>query len=166
MNPKRLSRFYFLKFKRLKGSPQSLAQGIAIGTFFGITPTIPLHTIMVILVTLITRTSTIAALLATLIVCNPFTYVAQYYFSIIIGNAVTPYHFNWERMKTVLDILLAKPGITESLQALSCLGFEAAVVLIVGGSILALPFSVTSYFLSLRFFIKIREKKRQKHILN
>ena len=121
---------------------------------------------MVILVTLITRTSTIAALLATLIVCNPFTYVAQYYFSIIIGNAVTPYHFNWERMKTVLDILLAKPGITESLQALSCLGFEAAVVLIVGGSILALPFSVTSYFLSLRFFIKIREKKRQKHILN
>ncbi len=166
MNPKRLSRFYFLKFKRLKGSPHSLAKGTAIGTFFGIMPIIPLHTILVVIITLITRTSTVAGFLASLIVCNPFTYVAQYYFAIVIGNAVTPYNFNWERMKTVLDILLTKPGLTESLHALSYLGFEAAVVLVVGGSILALPFSVSSYFLSLRFFIKVREKKLQKHILN
>jgi len=166
MNPKRLSRFYFLKLKRLKGSPQSLARSIAIGTFLGITPTIPLHTISVIIVTLLTKTSTIAALLATLIVCNPLTYVAQYYFSIVIGNAVTPYYLNWERMKTVLDILLAKPGLTESLHALGSLGFEAAIILVIGGSILAFPFSVASYFLSLRFFIRIRDKKRQKHILH
>jgi len=166
MNPKRLSRLYYLKFKRLQGSPQSLAKGTAIGTFLGITPIIPLHTVLVILVTLLTRTSTVAAFLATLVVCNPLTYVAQYYFSIVIGNAVTPYDFNWERMKTVLDILMAKPGFAESLQALANLGVDAAVVLVVGGSILALPFSIASYFLSLRFFIKIQDKKRQKHILH
>ncbi len=166
MNLKRLSRFYYLKFKRLKGSPQSLARGTAIGTFLGIVPIIPLHTILVILLTLLTRTSTVAALLATIVVCNPLTYVAQYYFSIVIGNAVTPYHFNWERMKSVLDILLAKPGLTESLQALGGLGFEAAIILVVGGSILAFPFTIASYFLSLRFFVKMQEKKRQKHILN
>ena len=166
MNPKRLSRLYYLKFKRLQGSPQSLAKGTAIGTFLGITPIIPLHTVLVILVTLITRTSTVAAFLATLVVCNPLTYVAQYYFSIVIGNAVTPYDFNWERMKGVLDILIAKPGFTESLQAFVGLGVEAAIVLVVGGSILALPFSIASYFLSLRFFIKIQDKKRQKHILH
>lgn len=166
MNLKRLSRLYYLKFKRLQGSPQFLAKGTAIGTFLGITPIIPLHTLLVILVTLLTRTSTVAAFLATLIVCNPFTYVAQYYFSIVIGNAVTPYDFNWERMKTVLDILIAKPGFTESLQAFVSLGLEAAIVLVVGGSILALPFSIASYFLSLRFFIKIQDKKRQKHVLH
>jgi len=166
MNPKRLSRLYYLKFKRLQGSPQSLAKGTAIGIFLGITPIIPLHTVLVILVTLITRTSTVAAFLATVMVCNPLTYVAQYYFSIVIGNAVTPYDFNWERMKGVLDIIIAKPGFTESLQAFAGLGMEAVIVLLIGGSILALPFSIASYFLSLRFFIKIRDKKQQKHILD
>lgn len=166
MNPKRLSRYYYLKFRRLQGSPQHLAKGTAIGVFLGITPIIPLHTVLVIAVTVLSRTSTVAAFLATLVVCNPLTYVAQYYFSIIIGNAVTPYHFNWDRMKAVLDILLAKPGLTESVQVLGSLGLEAAVILVIGGSILALPFSIASYFLSLRFFIKMNDKKRKKHILN
>lgn len=165
MNLKRLSRYYYLKFTRLQGDPNSLARGTAIGIFLGITPIIPLHTILVLFVTFVTRTSTIAAMLATIMVCNPLTYVAQYYFSIVIGNAITPYNFNWERMKDVLDILLAKPGLTESFQALAGIGYEAVIVLVVGGTLLALPFTIVSYFLSLRFFIKIREKNRQKHIL-
>lgn len=166
MNPRRIFRYYYLKFTRLQGDPYSLARGTAIGIFLGITPIIPLHTVLVLLVTFLTRTSTIAALLATIVVCNPLTYVAQYYFSIVIGNMVTPYHFNWERMKAALDILLAKPGFTESFQVLANLGCEAAVVLVVGGSILALPFTIASYFCSLRFFINLQEKKRKKHILN
>lgn len=166
MNPKRTSRYYYLKFVRLKGDPRSLAWGTAIGTFLGITPIIPFHTVLNLIITFLTRTSTIAALLASLIVCNPVTYVPQYYFSILIGNAVTPYHFTWERMKAVLDILLAKPGIMESLRALADLGYEAIIILLVGGSILALPFTVASYFLSLRLFVKIREKRRGKRVLN
>jgi len=165
MNPKRTFRYYYLKFIRLKGDPQSLAWGTAIGTFFGITPIIPFHTAINLVVTFLTRTSTIAALLASLIVCNPVTYVPQYYFSTLIGNAVTPYNFTWEQMKTVLDILLAKPGIMESLHVLAGLGYEAIIVLLVGGSILALPFTIASYFLSLRLFIRIREKRSGKHVL-
>jgi uncharacterized protein (DUF2062 family) len=165
MNLKRISRYYYCKFLRLKGDPQSLAWGTAIGTFLGITPTIPFHTVSVLAITFITRTSTIAGLLATLIVCNPITYVPQYYFSTIIGNCLTPYELNWSRIKDVLDILLTKPGITESIEALSGLGYEAAIVLLVGGAVLALPFAIASYYFSLRFFIKIREKRRKKHIL-
>ncbi|MEA3469854.1 MAG: DUF2062 domain-containing protein [Thermodesulfobacteriota bacterium] len=165
MKLKRTFRYYYLKFTRLQGDPQSLALGTAIGTFLGILPTIPFHTVSVLLVTFLTRTSTIAGFLATLIVCNPFTYVPQYYFSLIIGNMLTPYNFNWERMKGVLDILLAKPGFTESIQTLGELGYEAVIVLLVGGSVLALPFSIAGYFLSLRLFIKVREQRRKKHIL-
>ncbi len=166
MNLKRTSRYYYLKFLRMKGDPQSLAWGTAIGTFFGITPIIPFHTLINLIVTFLTRTSTIAALLASLIVCNPFTYVPQYYLSTVIGNFITPYDFNWERIKSVLDILLAKPGFLESLQALAGLGYEAVIVLLAGGSVLALPFTIASYFFSLRLFIKIRERRREKHILN
>ena len=165
MNPKRAARYYFIKFSRLQGDPQSLAWGTAIGTFLGITPIIPLHTVSVVLVTFITRTSTIAGFLATLIVCNPLTYIPQYYFSILIGNVLTPYNFTWERMKSVLDILLSKPGLMESLNALAGLGYEAAIILIVGGSVLALPFSIASYCFSLRLFIRIKDKRRKKHIL-
>jgi len=166
MTPKRICRYYYLKFTRLQGDPQSLAWGTAIGTFFGITPIIPFHTAINLVITFLTRTSTIAALLASFIVCNPLTYVPQYYFSTIIGNALTPYDFTWERMETVVDILLSKPGLTESLNALATLGYEAIIVLLVGGSVLALPFTVVSYFLSLQLFIKIRNKKRTKHILD
>jgi uncharacterized protein (DUF2062 family) len=165
MNLKRISRYYHLKFLRLKGDPQSLAGGAAIGTFLGITPTIPFHTISVLVVTFVTRTSTIAGLLATLLVCNPITYVPQYYLSTVIGNYLTPYELNWERIKHVLDILMAKPGFPESIQALSSLGYEAVIVLLVGGGVLALPFAIVSYCLSLRFFTKIQEKRREKHIL-
>jgi tRNA-2-methylthio-N6-dimethylallyladenosine synthase len=70
-----------------------------------------------------------------------------------------------ERIKHVLDILMAKPGFPESIQALSSLGYEAVIILLVGGGVLALPFAIVSYCLSLRFFTKIQEKRREKHIL-
>jgi len=165
MNPKRTFRYYYLKFIRLQGDPQSLARGFGIGIFLGITPIIPFHTLLNIIVTFITRTSTIASLLASVIVCNPLTYIPQYYLSTIIGNAVTPYNFTWERMQVVLNFLLSKPGIMESIKALTSLGYEAVVVLLAGGVILAMPFTIVGYFLSLRLFIKIRQKRKSKQIL-
>ncbi|MCX5870241.1 MAG: DUF2062 domain-containing protein [Deltaproteobacteria bacterium] len=166
MNLKRIVKYYYLKFMRMKGDPQSLAIGTAIGVFIGITPTMPLHTILIIPLTIITRTSTIAALLGSLLVCNPITYVPQYYLATIVGNALTPYELSWARIKEVLDILLQHPGLQKSLEALVGLGYEAAIVLVVGGTVLALPCALASYFLSLRLFIKIRQKREQRHLLN
>ena len=166
MNIKRIVKYYYLKFMRMKGDPQSLAIGTAIGVFIGITPTMPLHTILIIPLTIITRTSTIAALLGSLLVCNPITYVPQYYLATIVGNALTPYELSWARIKEVLDILLQHPGLQKSMEALVGLGYEAAIVLVVGGTVLALPCALISYFLSLRLFIKIRQKRGQKHLLN
>ena len=94
----RLSKFYYLKFLRLKGDPKSLAAGTAIGVFIGLTPTMPLHTVAIIALTVVTRTSMIAAMTISWIVCNPLTYVPIYYFSLVIGNAVTPYNLSWEKI--------------------------------------------------------------------
>jgi uncharacterized protein (DUF2062 family) len=151
---------------RLKGDPHALALGTAIGIFVGITPTMPLHTVVIILATFVTRSSTIAALLSSFLVCNPITYIPQYYLSTIVGNALTPYELTWTRIKEVLDVLLAHPGFSESLKILAGLGVDAVIVLVVGGVVLALPFAIASYFLTLRLFIKIRQKRQQKHILN
>ncbi len=166
MTPKRTFRYYYLRFTRLRGEPKALARGTAIGTFLGVLPSIPFHTVTVLIVTFITRTSTIAALLATLIVCNPLTYIPQYYLSLLIGNFLTPYTISWERIKTVLDVILHESGFMVRLDILASLGYEVIIVLLVGGIVLAIPFTIGSYFLSLRFFIRINEHRRKKHILS
>lgn len=151
---------------RLKGDPHSLALGTAIGVFIGITPTMPFHTIMIIAATVVTRSSTIAALLASLVICNPLTNIPQYYIVTIVGNALTPYNLTWSDFKLVLEQLLAHPGFSQSLKIIGGFSYEAAIVLTVGGLTLAVSCAIPSYFLSLRFFINIREKRRRKHLLN
>jgi len=151
---------------RLKGDPHSLALGTAIGVLLGIIPAMPLQTILIVLVTFMTRSSTLAAMLSSFLVCNPLTYVPQYYLSTVIGNIFTPYELNWIRIREVLDILLQYPGFYRSLEILTDLGYEAVIVLLVGGTILAIPFALASYFFALRLFLQIRKKKRQKHVLD
>jgi len=129
MNPKRLSRYYYLKFMRLKGDPHSLALGTAIGVFVGITPTMPFHTIMIIAATVVTRSSTIAALLSSLLICNPLTNIPQYYIVTLVGNALTPYDLTWSDFKLVLEQLLHSPGFSQSMKIIGGLGYEAAIVL-------------------------------------
>ncbi len=163
---RRITRYYYLRFLRLRGNPKALAWGTAIGVLVGISPTMPLHTIMILAITLLTRTSTVAAIISSVAVCNPLTYIPIYYFSMIIGNKVTPYELNWEKIKYVLDILLSHQGFAESIKVVAGLGYEAIVVMVVGGFVLALPFTVISYYLSLHFFIKLRRKRMEKQILH
>lgn len=162
----RLGKYYYLRFLRLKGDPYSLAFGTAIGVFVGITPTIPLHTGIILVLTFLTRTSAVAAILVSWLISNPLTYIPIYYFSTVIGNALTPYELNWEKIKAVVTALTSSQGLSHSLQILTGLGFEAVVVLLVGGCVLALPFALVSYYVSLYTFLKIRAKRQAKHILS
>lgn len=155
----RLCRYYFLKLKRLKGDPQSLAMGTAIGVLIGISPTIPLHTIIILGLCFITRTSAIAAIIASWLVCNPLTYIPIYYFSMVIGNLITPYELNWLRIRTLIESLTGDQSFSQSMKDIANLGFEAIVIMVLGGLILALPFTILSYFLSLHLFTNLRKKK-------
>lgn len=166
MKLERIGKYYYRRVQRLKGNPHALAGGFAIGVFIGITPTIPLHTVGIIALTLLTRTSTVAGILSSWLVCNPLTYFPIYYFSLVIGNMATPYHLNWDKIKTTLDILLSPESLSHSIQTIMGLGYEAMAVLLVGGCILALPFTIVSYYLALRFFIAIKQKRREKRILH
>lgn len=158
----RLSRYYYLRFIRLKGDPQSLAWGTAIGVFIGITPTIPLHTVLILIVTMLTRSSAIAGIISSWLVCNPLTYLPIYYSSMVLGNHLTPFELSWRRVKALIDTLTSHQGFSESMGALSSLGLEAFVIMLVGGIVLALPFTLFSYILALRFFLKIQNGKRNR----
>lgn len=158
----RLSRFYYLKLTRLKGDPKSLAMGTAIGVFIGITPTMPLHTVLILAITMATGTSAIAAIISSWVVCNPLTYIPIYYFSMVLGNIVTPYELSWQRVKGLIETLTSHQSFSHSISEVACLGYEAIIVMVSGGIFLAIPFTLASYYFSLHLFQKIREKRKER----
>ena len=108
MNFGRTRRYYYLRFIRLRGTPHSLALGSAIGVFIGITPTIPFHTIVIFFLSIVSRSSFIAGLISSWVVCNPLTYIPQYYLSLRIGNLVTPYELSWNQIQSVVEVVLSE----------------------------------------------------------
>jgi len=162
---RRSLRYIYLRFKRLQGSPHALALGVALGTFIGLTPTIPLHTALIVPTTLASRSSTLAGLLAAGVVSNPLTFAPQYYLAWRIGDWLLPNRLSWEQIRDLLRQLTSGQGFGESLELLGRIGLDAAAVMLLGGALLALPFAAASYPLTLRFFLMIRQKRREKHIL-
>lgn len=161
LGPRRLARYYHLRFLRLKGDPAYLARGVALGTFIGITPTIPLHTALALVLSQIFRCGRIAALLATVAVSNPLTFFLQYYLSWRIGDLIHPGTLSWQRVEALMRVLERHEDLTVCLKAVAGLGLDAALVLVSGGVVLALPFAAAAYFISLRFFTVLREKQER-----
>jgi hypothetical protein len=166
MNLWRFIKFNYFKFRRLQGSPHALAGGTAIGVFVGLTPTIPFHTLLIVFLSLLTRTSTLAGIIVSWIVCNPLTYLPIYYLSAAVGNTLTPYELNLTDLQNRLEQAMAGNGIENSLAILVDLGYEALVVMGTGGVCLALPFAAASYYPARMFFVQIRNKRIKKRVLS
>ena len=165
IKPHRTARFYFLKFQRLRGDAASLARGVALGIFIGITPTIPLHTISIIILSFPCRASKISALLASVMVSNPLTFFPTYYFSWLIGDRFLPGILTWEKIDSIMVLIDTEAGFTIIITELSKLGIDALTVLLLGGGVLATPFAIVGYFLSLKFFKVIEEKRIKRRTL-
>ncbi len=166
MNLLRFFKYSFIKFKRLQGTPHALAGGTAIGVLVGLTPTIPFHTVIIVFCTLLTRTSSIAGIIISWIVCNPLTYLPIYYFSAVIGNHLTPYELNLEKVRYALEQVVSGDGTQNSMAILLNSGYEAIVVMSVGGIGLAIPFAFASYYTALLFFVEIQKRRIKKRVLN
>ncbi len=165
LNPRRAGRYYYLRFLRLQGSPSSLALGSALGASIAVTPTLPLHTICIVGVTLLLRVNTLAALLVGTIVSNPLTFAGQYYLSWKIGSILLPGRLDWEQLHGIL-VLIRQASFLEGIKVMGQLGFDAMLVLQTGGLVLAIPLGITTYLITMRFFVRLQEKKQQKHLLN
>ncbi|HCC54724.1 MAG TPA: DUF2062 domain-containing protein [Desulfobulbaceae bacterium] len=165
MKPKRAARYYYLKFLRLQGDPHSLAMGIAIGLFVGITPTVPLHTVFIIILAWPLRGNILAALIAATAISNPLTWLPQYYFSWRLGNWLLPGYLSWEKIRSLLGLFASDTGFQQNFATLGQLGLKAVAVMLLGGILLAIPFACAGYILSYKFFRVIRKKRMEKHIL-
>ena len=165
LEPQRASRYNYLKFLRSSGHPSILARGVAVGTFVGITPTIPFHALLALFLAFLVRGSKITALLTTVIVSNPLTFLFQYYFSWKVGTWFVPGKHSWKEISSLIEAIINGSNFSGTLVALAQIGANSLMILIGGGVLLAVPFSIVFYFLSYLLFRLIQKKRLEKQIL-
>ena len=139
------------KFKQLQGSPASLARGTAVGVFIGFAPVMPFKSMLILMITVAARSSTVAALLVCTIICNPLTYLPLYYIAWLIGNLLLPGRVSWELLKATVGHM-REAGLLQAVGLAGHMGLDIGLVLLAGGLALALPLAIASYLVALRFF--------------
>ena len=161
----RVVRYQLHRFRRLQGSVRSVALGSALGAAIGITPTIPLHTVLILAATLACRSNPIAGILAATVVSNPLTLVPQYWLAWWIGDLLLPGRLTWDRLRATLELIHTE-GLLESLRTLGDMGADALLVMLAGGLVLAVPTGLVTYLFVHRFFVRLRRTRRRAHLLN
>lgn len=147
---RRKVRYFYYRFRRLKGDPHRVALAVALGVFIGITPTIPFHLITILGLTTIFRLSRLAAVLGCTVISNPLTVAPTYYLCFKIGKLLL---FPSESFSL--------PN-TFQLQEILRLGWEVNLALQVGGVLLALPLTIIAYFLVLTSIRRYRARNQKK----
>ena len=83
----------------------------------------------------------------------------------MIGDFFLPNRLSWQKIKDTLTLIKTE-GIMDSLDVLRAMGLDAILVMLTGGMVLAIPTGLLTYVLVFRFFAKVRQKRREKHLLN
>jgi uncharacterized protein (DUF2062 family) len=162
ISPGRTVRYQWLRLVRLRGDPFILARGIAIGTFIGLTPTIPFHTILIIFFCAVGKGHLVAGLIVSLLVSNPLTIPLQYYISWKVGTILTGSSFSWEQVKYLMGI--AHVNIFEAVKLIYIDSFRSMVSVLLGGIVFSLPFAITAYFSALYLYIRYQNRRMDRLI--
>jgi uncharacterized protein (DUF2062 family) len=144
---KKRFRTFYERFISLKGEPAQIAAGLAIGVFVGVTPTIPFHTAIIVLIGLLFRQNITAGYLGAWIISNPLTvpllYVAQY-----------------ELGRFLLGMERSRFELADyTLGSITTLGWEILLPLLTGGILMAPFFAVAAYFVARRLITTIRTRR-------
>jgi len=160
----RLPRYYFLRVKRLKGDPEYLARGFAVGVFMGNLPFVP-QTLLLVPLSMLLRVSTLAAIISSVIVNNPFTVTLQYYAAWRIGILILPSRGSIEQLQLIMRTV-AEKGLINGFAEIGHVGFDTLLALQAGGAVMGLLMAVISYFPARTFFLSVRKRRLKKHRLD
>jgi uncharacterized protein len=141
----RINGFYD-RFLSLNGKPEEIARAMALGVFIGVTPTIPFHTALIMVICLLFRQNITAAMLSATIISNPLTipflYLSEYELGrIVLGVSENPFNVTNYDVRSLLQI-----------------GWHIVYPLMVGGFLLAVVFTVPSYFITYHAVVKLRNR--------
>ncbi len=150
-----LKRFY-VRFVRLRGTPQQISLGLSLGIMVGMTPFLGAHTLIAVFLASLLKWSKITATIGVMIT-NPFTAPLIYPVTYKLGNMVTGFSdpSQWSKIFEsggVVALMKNSPLII--------------IDLIVGGMIVGIPLAIVTYYLVLgtvtraRMRIEIRRARR------
>lgn len=142
--------YFYLRFLRLRGSPENIAKGLAAGVFAGLFPLIATQSVVAILIAASIRGNKIVAAAATWI-SNPFTALPIYAFNFQVGRWLLG---SSDRSFSIKNL--------DSWQEMSQLGTGFLVDLFLGCFVVASICSVATYFLGLRFVRRLRKKRSRR----
>lgn len=140
---------FYEQFISLKGEPKSIAAGMAMGVFIGATPTIPFHTVLVILSGIIFRKNIASAILGSLVISNPLTIPFFYISEYKLGR----YILRSDHFQIVFT--------DYSQWNVVSMGWRVAVPLLTGGVIVAFFFGILAYFITYRLLLTVRKNPDQ-----
>jgi len=146
---KRRFRIFYERFISLKGEPAQIAAGLAIGVFVGVTPTIPFHTAIIVLIGLLFRQNITAGYLGSWMISNPLTIPLLYISQYELGRFL----LGMERCRFELA--------DYSLGAIAALGWEILLPLQTGGILMAPVFALPVYFITRRLITSIRARGKR-----
>jgi uncharacterized protein (DUF2062 family) len=141
-------RLYYLRLLRWRGKPEFIARGLALGVFSGCFPFFGLQIFIGIILATILRGSKVAAATATWI-SNPLTYVPLFIFNYQVGKLILGIEIELDQQ---LDL--------DSFSSFMELGFAFAATLIFGCFLVGSIAGLLTYFISLRFLKRLRQKRK------
>jgi uncharacterized protein (DUF2062 family) len=155
----RFSRYYFLRFVRIKGDPHDLALGMALGIFSAMLPIIPLHIALAVALALVFRVSKITALIGVWI-SNPFNWYILYFFNYRIGAFILNLHEDNRGFSSIMSMETSE-WTMDTILRIAHASWDIIAALVVGGLIMGVAAAVPSYFIFLRLFNLIRDWRQK-----
>ena len=158
---KNIRKEFIAKLKSLKGTPESIASGVAIGVMVSFTPFIGMHTLLAIVIAWMFRANIVAAALGT-IVGNPWTFpfiwTAVYYTGRLIleGEASGAEHIGFEKVFQQSSQALMSFDFSDFIQDV----WPVLKPMIVG----CVPFCVAAWIISYYIVKRMLEKINNKRI--
>ena len=138
----RQGKLNLILFLRLRGTPEEVAKGLALGIFIGMTPTFGLQMVIVLFFAWILKENKIAAIIGVWVtnpITAPFIYAAQY-----------------ETGRLVLGMDRLHFPTEFSFETFTNFGAEIMVPLCLGSLIHAVLWGLLTYALTLRFIPLLR----------
>lgn len=142
----------------LDDTPHSIAKGTAIGMFLGLTPTVGIQMILVMLVSLFVRFNRKAALI-TVYVSNPFTMIPMYWANYKVGTLF----FEDTVSRQDFEQLLTYNGFTEWWEAIQAVFISIGMPLLFGSAIVATTGGIITYPL-MRWLLRVTGKDKSHKI--
>ena len=149
---RRLFRYFYVRFLRMRSSPEAIARGAAAGVFAGSFPLLGLQIIIGVAIAAVVRGNKAIAAASTWI-SNPLTYVPIFWLNFQVGRWL---------LRIPPTTKLSVSAADWHWNTLMSMGMRVFFSLMVGSLVVGLAASVLGYFLGLAIALRIQRVRQRR----